>query len=140
MEVGNSRKINLVQLGLLGMFGVVLWSDQKDRKAVIWCEDHGDLAFCSESVDEQGCILDTGDLIQFDVTVDRHMRLAQNPRKVFEGAYQGLADTLRTMPSDGPVAAPDQTRNSGGAEVIPFEPARMAAQQRRAVAGGRAAR
>ncbi len=119
------------------MFGVVLWSDQKDRKAVIWCEDHGDLAFCSETVDEQGCILDTGDLIQFEVTVDRDMRLAQNPRKVFEGAYHGLADTLRTMPSDGPVAAP---RPVGGAEVIPFEQARMARGHCDAMAAGRAAR
>ncbi|MEM8730966.1 MAG: hypothetical protein AAGF79_13720 [Pseudomonadota bacterium] len=98
-----------------GMFGVVLWSDQKDKKAVIWCEDHGDLAFCSQSVDTKGDMLDTGDLIQFDVTLDRHMRLAQNLRKVSEGAYEGLADTLRMMPSDGPVSVPSS------AEVIPIE-------------------
>lgn len=119
------------------MFGVVLWSDQKDRKAVIWCEDHGDLAFCRESVDEQGCVLDTGDLIQFEITVDRDMRLAQNPRKVFEGAYQGLADTLRMMPADGPVAAPQP---SGGAEVIAFDQARIALRQGNAMPAGRAAR
>ena len=27
------------------MLGVVLWSDVSDRKAVIWCEDQGDLAY-----------------------------------------------------------------------------------------------
>ncbi|QEW19401.1 hypothetical protein LA6_001588 [Marinibacterium anthonyi] len=88
------------------MFGVVIWSDHKDRKAVIWCEDHGDLAFCQESVDDQGCVLDTGDLIQFDVTLQHDMRLVHHPRKVSEGAYQGLADTLRMLPIEGPVAVP----------------------------------
>lgn len=102
------------------MFGVVLWTDIKDRKAVIWCEDHGDLAFCNNSMDGEGCVLDTGDLIQFDVTVDRHMRLAENPQKVSEGAFQGLADTLRSMPADGPVPVPATTSPQHGAEVIPF--------------------
>lgn len=27
------------------MLGVVLWADIDDRKAVIWCEDHGNLAY-----------------------------------------------------------------------------------------------
>lgn len=122
------------------MFGVVLWSDQKDSKAVIWCEDHGDLAFCSASVDEQGCVLDTGDLIQFDIRVDRHMRRAENPRKVFEGAYQGLADTLRTMPSDGPVPSYTTGRESQGAEVIPFDHVKSQARPRRARMAERLAR
>ena len=120
MEPGNARNMVSGINGTFGMFGVVLWSDQKDRKAVIWCEDHGDLAFCSESVDDQGGILDTGDLIQFDVTLDRHMRLAQNPRKISEGAYEGLADTLRMMPPEPPAKAMDQT-----AEVIPFDRIRL---------------
>ena len=88
------------------MFGVVLWSDHIERKAVIWCEDHGDLAFCNEVLNEDDELLETGDLIQFDVTLFQDMRLAQNLRKVSEGAYHGLADTLRMLPSDGPVAVP----------------------------------
>ena len=27
------------------MYGVILWSDQKAQRAVIWCEDHGKLAY-----------------------------------------------------------------------------------------------
>ena len=103
------------------MFGVVLWSDTQAKSAVIWCEDHGDLAFCSDSMDNEGCALDAGDLIQFDVTVDRHMRLAQNPRRISEGAYMGLADSLRAMPVEDPVPVPMRSRPSSGAEVIPFE-------------------
>lgn len=104
------------------MFGVVLWSDVNDRKAVIWCEDHGDLAFCSNSTDELGDVLDPGDLIQFDMTVDRHMRVAENPRRVTEGAYEGLADTLLSLPSEGPVRVPSDVSHAhhSGAEIIPF--------------------
>ena len=36
------------------MFGVVLWADPVDRKAVIWCEDHGDLAYFKGSLHEGG--------------------------------------------------------------------------------------
>lgn len=112
------------------MYGVVIWSDENDRKAVIWCEDHGDLAFCSDTMDAAGCILDTGDLIQFDVSVDRHMRLAVNPRRVRERAYEGLAESLRCAPlSDAPVAVPSDVclppdvcvSPKVGADVIPFD-------------------
>ncbi len=27
------------------MYGVILWSDQEAQRAVIWCEDHGKLAY-----------------------------------------------------------------------------------------------
>ena len=161
MESGNLRRLIVGLDGAVGMLGVVLWSDQKDRKAVIWCEDHGDLAFCHETIDDQGGILDTGDLIQFDVTLDRDMRLAQNPRKVLEGAYQGLADTLRTMPEDGPVAVAGERGDVDGApstagahlrchqwdddaavsaEVIPIAAIRARRQSIRGYMPGRAAR
>jgi len=99
------------------MFGVVLWSDIEDRKAVIWCEDHGDLAFYSKT--EEACLsevaLDAGDLVQFDLSVDRHLRFAHNPRLVSEGVYPNLADSL--VPAN---AAPQARR--GSAEILPFKP------------------
>jgi len=102
------------------MFGVVLWSDTDERKAVIWCEDHGDLAFYKQSEHEEQLPLDAGDWVQFDMTMDRHMRYAHNPRLVSEGVYPGLADalgdagvqTVRTQPQHG------AGRNT--AEIIPF--------------------
>lgn len=140
--------------GTLKMFGVVIWSDHRDRKAVIWCEDHGDLAFCQDSVDERGCILDAGDLIQFDVTFEREMRLVQHPRKVSEGAFQGLADTLRMLPTDdAPVAVPfpvEECRESepgnpwptesGQADIIRFEPRRVVGGDAQVMVAERAAR
>lgn len=78
------------------MFGVVLWSDAKDRKAVIWCEDHGDLAYYVDPDQSalDGVSLDAGDLIQFDMRQDAHLRLARNPQLVVEQEYPDLASKL----------------------------------------------
>ncbi len=106
------------------MLGVVLWSDNTDNKAVIWCEDHGDLAFfnggddaCFDTVD-----LDAGDLVQFDLQQEKHLRYAHNPKRIEQGAYVGLAEQLQD------VAQPAQpirvTQHQAGpmcsADVIPF--------------------
>jgi hypothetical protein len=101
----------------MNMIGVVLWSDTTDRKAVIWCEDHGDLAFYTKSQDSaaQDFSMDAGDLVQFDLTVDRHLRFAHNPRLVADGLYPDLADSL----SDFQGAPPART---GSAEIVPFKP------------------
>ncbi len=79
------------------MYGVVLWSDKEDRKAVIWCEDHGDLAFYSgrkESVFD-GPQLDAGDFVQFQLNESLDVRVALDPRLVAERQYQGLAESLK---------------------------------------------
>ena len=33
------------------MYGVVLWIDKNAQKAVIWCEDHGNLAYFNPQTD-----------------------------------------------------------------------------------------
>ncbi|WP_299674824.1 hypothetical protein [uncultured Roseobacter sp.] len=99
------------------MIGVVLWSDASDRKAVIWCEDQGDLAFLN-SADEllqSDAFFDAGDVVQFDMEVQASMRRAHNPRLVLEQAGAGLPDALRQSVSD--VATSACT-----AKIIPFEP------------------
>lgn len=64
------------------MLGVVIWSNASDNKAIIWCEDNGELAFFGRTAqtlpNEER--LGKGDLIQFDLTEYQNMRLAQNPR------------------------------------------------------------
>ncbi|SEF59966.1 hypothetical protein SAMN05421751_102177 [Jhaorihella thermophila] len=107
----------------MDMFGVVLWSDRKDNKAVIWCEDHGDLAFYRPCCEEAGVSLDTGDWVQFDLTTERDMRLAHNPRLVAEGAYAGIADVLGRGEGDTTDTTTTHGRD-GVAEVIPFRPVR----------------
>ncbi|WP_146343979.1 hypothetical protein [Falsiphaeobacter marinintestinus] len=102
------------------MFGVVLWSDPQEQKAVIWCEDHGDLAFYRQPDDGEQVTLDAGDWVQFEMTMDRQMRHVHNPRLVAEGLFPEIANAL---PQSGhgqnlPDAIRPQTRQS--AEIVPF--------------------
>ncbi|GHF59258.1 hypothetical protein [Seohaeicola zhoushanensis] len=97
------------------MFGVVLWSDKRERHAVIWCEDHGELAFCLQDDQQIGVNLDAGDWIQFDLATVRHQRVASNPRLVAEGLFCGLADRLSAVASKAAGAVSHR-----GAEVIPL--------------------
>lgn len=103
------------------MLGVVLWSDAADRKAVIWCEDQGDLAYVNEgnTVLQSGDFFDAGDLVQFDMETRKSMRLANNPRLVIQKAGPDLPEVLRNgaLSSIGD----DDTTN-----VVPFDGAVMA--------------
>lgn len=103
------------------MYGVVLWSDPDERKAVIWCEDHGDLAFYTEcgAAALDAPALDAGDLVQFDMTVERHLRYAHNPRLIAEGLCPDLPEQVAGVRPPRP-AAPRYARES--ADVIPFAP------------------
>ncbi len=65
--------------------------------------------------------MDAGDLVQFEVHEDRHMRLACNPRLVASDEYPTLAHDLKkagTLPAQGTPIVVDDSR----AKVIAFEP------------------
>jgi hypothetical protein len=115
----NCLKIEEKKRTGLKMFGVVLWSDADERKAVIWCEDHGDLAFYNQPDVSAGIQLDAGDWVQFDLTMDRQMRLAHNPRLVQEGVCHDLAGTLYSAVPKSETPAPPTPR--GSAEIIPID-------------------
>lgn len=110
------------------MFGVVLWSDTKGNKAVIWCEDHGDLAYFSGSTDlAEGCdgdlftTLDAGDLVHFDLREGARMRQAHNPRRVELGGHAQLAEMLRAQSRKTPRSALNTpTKTTFSAQIIPF--------------------
>lgn len=98
------------------MLGVVLWSDLSDRKAVIWCEDQGDLAYLNgpDAALTNGEFFDAGDLVQFDVETSQTTRIANNPRLVIHKAGQSLPVALKTSSE----AAQSSTE---GAQIIQFE-------------------
>ncbi|SMP22734.1 hypothetical protein [Shimia sagamensis] len=79
------------------MNGVVLWHDNTGGTAVIWCEDHADLAYFSAETDA-GALgsgaekLAAGDLVVFDVMVIGRQRRASNLRRLAPGTP--LADHL----------------------------------------------
>ena len=88
------------------------------RKAVIWCEDHGDLAFLSRP-DIAGSaegFLDVGDVVEFDLNTKRTTRSVQNLKVISEGRGKALVDTLK--PAHRPDVGAHDPGNS--AEVIPF--------------------
>jgi hypothetical protein len=78
------------------MYGVVLWSDSRQNRAVIWCEDHGDLAYYEGNAPEGGQFpeLDPGDLVRFEVREGRRMRTVSNPHVVAGDQYPTLAGDL----------------------------------------------
>lgn len=70
------------------MSGVVLWADKCDGKAVIWCEDQGDLAYFTSgdlTDTHSGTMLDAGDLIMFDIEQKSNIRLAYRPELINSG-------------------------------------------------------
>ncbi len=89
------------------MFGIVLWSDPDDRKAVIWCEDHGELAFLQRDREDRAVPLEAGDWVTFAVTVSGRMRLAYD----VEVMEQASAPAL-------PVRLAEAAVGMGGAEVV----------------------
>lgn len=86
------------------MIGVVVWSDPEQTKAIIWCEDHGDLAYIGDHSNRTAALplgLDEGDLIQFDLAENHSMRLAHNPRRI---ARQYCSDLDQVVAKVGEVA------------------------------------
>lgn len=90
------------------MYGVVLWSDEICGKAVIWCDDHGDLAFYSGS--DQPVRLEVGDMVRLSTRRDKHTRIAQQVSVIAQGQSPQLAEKLQDASS----------RLAGSAEVLTF--------------------
>lgn len=80
------------------MYGVVLWSDRKRNRAVIWCEDHRNLAFFRQDSDdggESGQFV-PGDLVEFDLREENNLRLAVDPCIVAPHEFPSLAGDLKS--------------------------------------------
>lgn len=101
------------------MIGVVLWSDPEERKAVFWCEDHGDLAYYCATFDQTAgdAPFGAGDMVQFETYVDDDQRRAVNPSLIKQNAFCGLNQQLHTSAKQrgGRIAA------NHDAVVLPFE-------------------
>lgn len=79
------------------MYGVVLWSDIDRNRAVIWCEDHRNLAFFKRDCDApEGTRFVPGDLVEFDLREENELRLAVDPCIVAPHEFPALAADLRS--------------------------------------------
>lgn len=97
------------------MIGVILWSDATDQKAVIWCEDQGDLAFLSspENIHLPDTFFEVGDLVEFDVSTRRNLRLAHNTSRLGQTCGTALAEDLQSVTRPQP-------QPEGQAKILPF--------------------
>lgn len=76
------------------MIGIVLWSDTAAGKAVIWCEDQGDLAVYSHVGTSGECAICVGDWVSFDVTSTDSLRIARDILILQEPRCPSLAASL----------------------------------------------
>jgi len=82
------------------MYGVVLWIDKNAQKAVIWCEDHGNLAYFNPHIDTVASAktenrnLEVGDLIKFQVRDWCSVRRASKVELVAAARFPDLAGGL----------------------------------------------
>lgn len=88
------------------MIGIVLWRDVAAGKAIIWCEDQGDLAFYTHPDTIDTFVLCVGDWVIFDLKLSDDIRLAVDIRVLQEpGCPELVADLVgEEMPAVLPFA------------------------------------
>jgi len=108
-----------ISLGI-EMIGVILWSDPVDQKAVIWCEDQGDLAYLSKPgpIAEHRSFVEVGDVVEFDLSFRRTThRVAENIRLVSQAVAADLVRNMRAAPMSSRQSTATRT-----AEIVPLRP------------------
>lgn len=103
------------------MYGAVLWSDRCSNRALIWCEDHGSLAFFEGDRAEvsEPPSFEEGDLVSFKILDGRGMRLAFEVEVVSSDQYPYLAADLRGMTeAENLASSPSQT--DADCKILPF--------------------
>ena len=113
------------------MIGLVLCCDPSERKAVLWCEDQGDLAFFAPGEDDGDLIesLEAGDMVEFDVTIVGAVRCARSVAVVRPNSHPDLPDALRKT-----ARIATQPRTIGNVVSFPAMPKRSAECDRQAQA------
>ena len=85
------------------MNGVIIWSEHVSKRAIIWCEDHGRLAFFKAEDTLQGELsrknevfaYENGDMVSFTVDEQADLRLARDLKWVSRQKYPHLAEQLK---------------------------------------------
>lgn len=93
------------------MIGVVLWCDLTAGKAVIWCDDQGDLAFfnqpdCSQQCTEDRLEISVGDWVTFDLELQDSFRMAKEVQLLREPGSPHLVQDLVSESAIAPLGQP----------------------------------
>lgn len=94
------------------MLGVVVWSNEKRSKAVIWCEDQGALAYLAGTTNLvlQADWPEVGDLVELECILEGGLRLARQVRLLSPGAGAALPHALQAQITMNADIAPDGMR------------------------------
>lgn len=78
------------------MIGVVIWSSEASKKAVIWCEDQGPLAYLRDhdNLLEEASWPVPGDLIRLECETIGNLRQAHSVRVIAPKVCPQLPDAL----------------------------------------------
>ncbi len=82
------------------MHGVIIWYCEKTGRAVVWCDDSGDLAYAGGFADWRAPtqVVAIGDYVAFEMRLSGGSRSCMNLRLLEKGLAPDLADALRTPP------------------------------------------
>lgn len=102
------------------MYGVILWSGCAGQKALIWCEDHADLALFDNG-DEMHAFT-VGDMVSFELDETQAERRATKMKLITKQYHPELPAALlnaaKTATRTPQKTAPEQPAQS--AEIIAF--------------------
>lgn len=77
------------------MIGVILWKSASNSTAIIWCEDHGKLAYHkADGASASLSLVEIGDMVQFDLNEIGAMRRAGAMQVLERGAFGNLASQM----------------------------------------------
>lgn len=110
------------------MLGVVIWSAEAESKAIIWCEDHGELAFLGQTPHSTVSAerFREGDLIQFDLTELDNLRFARNPKRIAQHYCSDLGSVLENARAvKNTITVQKKDRTQGCSALIDFDQAKQ---------------
>lgn len=90
------------------MIGVILWSSEAKEKSVIWCEDHGALAYLQgrDNLAAGDDWPESGDLVELECETIDDLRHARGVMLVSGINRSELPGLLRDMRKDGQAGQP----------------------------------
>jgi hypothetical protein len=111
------------------MIGVILWSSPVKEKAVIWCEDHGALAYLQgkENLAFPDDWPESGDLVELEVETVKELRHARSVSLVSGNRRSDLPGLLRGIGVKPETARPVLRLISGPDSEVQERPLKIAA-------------
>ncbi|PTQ68906.1 hypothetical protein [Celeribacter persicus] len=88
------------------MDGIVLWADPQAHKAVIWCSDHGPLAYATgpETLIGAFDMPEAGTMVYCETHMENGVRICTQLHPIQRFAAPELAEALRALAAEASAA------------------------------------